>query len=150
MAKRVFTNLSFCDIMQLPEKRKETFYMTKTTLRIISVSLVALMICFAFVSCDKPSGTYESSKYTLVFDGDNVTISWKAGNATYELGGTYVIEETDEGKTIEFTWEESTDLQSGIQTSGVKMVFSGKMSYVQGSDDNGKYIEIGAFKFYKK
>ena len=124
--------------------------MKRTTLKIISVSLVALLICFALVSCDKPSGTYESNKYTLVFDGDNVTASWKAGSATYELSGTYVIEETDNGKTIEFTWEETDDALAELQNVGAKLAFSGKLKYIQGSDDNGNYIEIGANKFYKK
>lgn len=124
--------------------------MTKTAIRIVAVSLVSIMICFAFVSCDKPSGIYESEAYTLNFDGDNVTLSWKSGNATYELDGTFEIEETDEGKTIEFDWEESEDAISGLQSAVAKALFSGKLTYVQGSDDNGSYIEIGKTKFYKK
>ena len=124
--------------------------MTKTTIRIVAVSLVAIMICFAFVSCDKPSGVYESEVYTLKFEGENVTLSWKSGNATYELKGTYEIEETDAGKTIEFDWEESDDILVELQSAVAKAVFSGKLVYVQGNDDNGSYIEIGKTKFYKK
>ena len=124
--------------------------MTKTAIRLVAVSLVSIMICFAFVSCDKPSGIYKSETYTLDFDGDEVTLSWKSGNATYELEGTYEIEETDEGKTIEFDWEESEDVLSGLQSAVAKALFSGKLTYVQGSDDNGSYIEIGKTKFYKK
>lgn len=124
--------------------------MTQTTLKIVSVSLIAIMLCSVLFSCNTPPEIYESEYYTIEFDGENVTLSWQVGHTTYEMNGTYEIEEKNDTKTIEFKWEESDNALTEAQNAVAKGVFCDKLTYVQGSDDNGSYIEIGKIKFYRK
>ena len=130
--------------------------------KIVSLALVCvLLVCsaFALASCmgNKLSGTYvkETSafgatlKVSYTFKGDSVEISSVVSSAIGTLNpttvtGTYEIKETDDGKktiTFNFGDEETPD---GAEESGVALSFN------EGRDDNGSYIEIGGTKYTKE
>ena len=113
--------------------------MKRTVLKIVALSLVAVMMCAILVSCGKTlSGTYSSkldvgiasSETSYTFSGKKVTIKVTSGavgfETTFEAEGTYKIE----NDKITFTFEgdgasnsgtvpfEQTD--DGIKISGVE------------------------------
>ncbi len=113
----------------------------KNTLRVVSVLLVVSMLAVMLVSCGgKLSGTWMSGNENmgtkLEFKGDVVKVS------VYVLGVTkaepselhYKVED---GKYL--TWAIDGDEEDAVS-----------VSFVEGKDDNGKYIEIGGVKYYKQ
>ncbi len=127
--------------------------MKKTIIKVLALTLVAVMMCAVLVSCGGPSGEYGGDKYTLKFSGSNVTVSWKGITQSYELKGKFEMGKDDDGnKTITFTMEEQEgeSFLGDAAYAGAKAIFDGTKSYKEGSDDSGKYIEISGIKFYKK
>ena len=132
---------------------KEIDKMKKTIMKIVALSLVAVMMCVLLASCGGPSGEYGSDDYTLKFSGSKVTVSWKGFTQSYEMKGKFEMGKDDEGnKTITFTMEETEgeSMLGDAAYAGAKAIFDGTKSYNAGSDDDGKYIEIGGLRFYKK
>ena len=127
--------------------------MKKTIIKIVALSLVAVMMCAVLVSCGGPSGEYGSDDYTLKFSGSKVTVSWKGFTQSYELTGTFEIGKDDEGNNvITFVMDEvegNSILGDGAYAAS-KAIFDGTKSYNSGSDDGGKYIEISGIRYYKK
>ena len=127
--------------------------MKKTAIRIVAISIVAIMMCVALVSCSGPSGEYGNDKYTLAFSGSNVTVSWKGLTQTYELTGTFEMGEDENGnETIIFTMDEveGDSFLGDAAYAAAKALFDGTKSYNEGSDNKGDYIEIDGARFYKK
>ena len=122
--------------------------MKKTFFKVLALALVAVMVCVLLASCGGPSGTYKGKTYTLAFKGDEVTVSWKGFLDTYSMTGTFEMGKDDEGnKTISFTWPEGeSDIDDAIY-GGAKLFFGKDLKYIEGSDDNGKYIEISGARF---
>ena len=129
------------------EKKKEITLMKK----IISTVLVCVLIVgmvFTLASCNMIFGTYEAeflgTTTTAEFSVGKVTITdstevlGKVITSTYEC--KYKIEETDDGKTITFTYEEGADKHS---------VFNGTNTFETG-DDGEKWIKIGLATYTKK
>ena len=114
--------------------------MKKTIIRIVALSLVAIMVCVALASCGKTlSGTYSnkidvfgvsSTETVYKFSGKKVTIEVTAGVAGFEstvdFEGTYKIEDdkitfTFEGDGSEYSGTvpfEKTD--DGIKIAGIE------------------------------
>ncbi|MBE6685205.1 MAG: DUF945 domain-containing protein [Ruminococcaceae bacterium] len=127
--------------------------MKKSIVRILALSLVAVMMCLALVSCGGPSGEYGSDDYTLKFSGSKITVSWKGLTQSYELTGKFEMGKDDDGnKTITFTMDEvkGDSFLGDAAYAGTKALFDGTKSYNSGKDDNGNYIEIGGLRYYKK
>ncbi len=117
--------------------------------KIVSSILVCVMLIgcvFALASCDKTlNGEYVNettimgitTTTTYEFEGKNVTIKVKSSLAsiTIEHEGEYVIEDD----TITFTFGDEDANK-----------YSGDVSFNEGSDNEGAYIELGGTKFYKK
>ena len=128
--------------------------------KIISTVLVCVLLVstlFVLASCGKTiSGTYSAKQelfgteyeVTYEFDGKNVTVTSKASNTfgsieSPALEGTYEIGKDDDGnKTITFDYSGEDDAK-GAAEEGVELSFN------QGKDDKGKYIEISGTKFYE-
>jgi len=122
--------------------------MKKTTIKILAIALVAVMMCAVLVSCGGPSGKYTGTVYTLEFKGSDVTVSWKGVLDSYTMTGTFEMGEDDEGKkTISFTWPEGGSYIEDAAYAVPKGIFAKNVSYNEGSDDNGKYIEIAGARF---
>lgn len=127
--------------------------MKKSIVRILALSLVAVMMCLALVSCGGPSGEYGSDDYTLKFSGSKVTVSWKGLTQSYEMTGKVEMGKDDDGnKTITFTMDEveGDSIFGDAAYAGAKALFDGTKSYNSGKDDSGNYIEIGGVRYYKK
>lgn len=127
--------------------------MKKTFIKIMTLTLVAVMVCTMLVSCGGPSGEYGSDDYTIKFSGSKITVSWKGLTQSYEMTGKFEIGKDDDGnKTITFTMDEveGESILGDIAYAGAKKIFDGTKSYNKGKDDDGNYIEIGGIKFYKK
>ena len=114
--------------------------MKKTILKIVALSLVAVMICALLVSCGTTlSGTYSAkidvgvaeSETSYKFSGKKVTVTTTAGVAgfekTVELDGTYKIE--DDKITFTFEGEDANSYsgtvpfektEDGIKIAGVE------------------------------
>ena len=92
----------------------------KKSMRILSLCLVAVMLCLTLVSCGKKlSGTYSSPEMfktgtSFTFDGNNVTFVSKVGGVeVFSADGIYAIED---GKiSFDFTNEE-TGTDTGEET----------------------------------
>ena len=122
--------------------------MRKTLVKSVSLALVIVIACAVLASCGGPSGTYAGKTYTLEFKGSNVTVSWKGLLDSYSMTGTFEIGKDDEGnKTISFTWPEGESYAEDAVYAVPKAVFGKDLKYVEGSDDNGKYIEISGLRF---
>lgn len=124
----------------------------KKSLKIFSLVMALVLVCFVFASCAKTlSGTYSveaggslvGGKISMTFSGKNVTVTTTAGIAgltsTNEVKGTYEIAEAADGtQTITIAYEGSADGDAGK--------LSGTQSFSEGKDENGnKYIKVGIF-----
>ena len=123
--------------------------MKKTLVRVLTLTLVAVMLVTMLASCGKKlSGSYEAefdilvAKYTATytFSGSKVDITKKTTTLlgtsnTVELTGEYEITETDDGKMeITITLEsEDDDIKSGT------------FAFEEGED----YIKIGIVQYNK-
>lgn len=122
--------------------------MKKTLLKVTALTLVIVMACLLLASCGGPSGKYVGKTYTLEFKGDEVTVSWKGFLDTYSMTGNFEMGKDDEGnKTISFTWPEGESYMDDAIYGGAKLFFGKDLKYIEGSDDNGKYIEISDKRF---
>lgn len=112
----------------------------KNTLRIVALTMVAVILCLSLAACGKTlSGTYSAEVFgsgvEFEFSGSKVTISLKT--VGMELGsaeGKYSIK----GDKITFEFDsDDKDVDK----------YSGTFDFAEGED----YIKIGAFgKFIKK
>ena len=124
--------------------------MKKTIIKIVALSLVAIMMCVALASCGKTiSGTYAGkadafglvgASITYKFSGKKVAITATANvfgfEKTVESDGTYEITEKDDGSlAITFTFEDK-DAKS----------YSGTVSYEK-TDDG---IKLGGIEYKKQ
>ena len=126
--------------------------MKKTALKVVSISLVALMMCVMLVSCfNKPSGTYEKDGISLTFSGEKVELSYgEDGGKKTTVEGTFEMGEDEEGNpTIKIELPEPSSFLD-IEYGTIRALLNGENSYNKGNDNNGDYIEIGGAKFYKK
>ncbi len=121
--------------------------MKKTILKIVSLTLVALMFCVAFASCSAaPKGTYVSKDgISLTFDKDTVELTYGDTKKT-TVEGTFEMGEED--KTIIITLPEPGALEIGYGI--VRATVNGENAFNAGSDNDGDYIEIGSIKYYKE
>ncbi len=122
--------------------------------KIISTVLLCVLLVssvFTLASCNMISGTYEGEvnlvittyKLSYEFKGDKVTITSKLGSISTEANATYKIGEKENGdKTITFTYGDG-EKADGAAEGGVALSFN------QGSDNDGKYIEIAGIRYYK-
>lgn len=127
----------------------------KTMIKVMSVSLVAIMLCMMLVACDALSGsysrTYESEGIwglfagsyteTYEFSGKKVTktVDVTSGSKTDTKTQTGTYELTDDGKIV-FTWDK--DVQTG---DGQSSVSKETYSFDKGDD----FILIDGNKFEK-
>lgn len=127
--------------------------------KIISTVLLCVLLVsslFVLASCNTISGTYAGTldvgiaSYTVTYEfkGNDVTVSSKLSTVIGDLtpasvSGTYELGEDEEGnKTITFDYSSEDDVD-GAEEEGVAVSFN------QGSDDDGKYIEIAGVKYYE-
>lgn len=128
---------------------KGIYIMKKTAIRIVSITLVIVMACFALASCSNaPKGTYGNEDYTLEFSGEKVTLTYGGATKTV-VEGTFEMDEDEEGNiTIDI------ELPEASWTDGAYIMYYGALNgshkYNAGSDTNGDYIEVGTAKLYKK
>ncbi len=124
----------------------------KTAIKVVAISLVAIMMCMALVSCSNaPSGTYvsESGNVTLKFSGDKLELSYGDSKKT-TVEGTFEMGEDEEGNpTIEIELPEAESWLD-MEYGAIRLLLVGKKSYNAGNDNGGDYIEIGGAKYYKK
>ena len=128
--------------------------MKKTFVRVVALSLIAVMMVCVLASCGKTiSGTYEAKvgveglagyTATYTFSGKKVTAVKTAEIAGFEkettLNGTYEITENDDGELqIKISFEtEDDDVKSGI------------FPFSEGEEDGVKYIKIAGIKYTEK
>lgn len=124
--------------------------MKKTVIRIVSISLVAIMMCVMFASCSNaPSGTYGNDSITLKFSGEKVELTYGDSKKT-TVEGTFEMGEDEEGNpTIDIDLPEP-DSFLDLQYGTIRALLVGEKPYNSGSDNDGDYIEIGGAKYYKK
>lgn len=124
--------------------------MKKTVIRIVSISLVAIMMCVMFASCSNaPSGTYGNDDITLKFSGEKVELTYGDSKKT-TVEGTFEMGEDEEGNpTINIDLPEP-DSFLDVEYSVIRGLLNGEKKYNKGNDNNGDYIEIGGSKYYKK
>ena len=115
--------------------------------KIVSTVLVCVMLLscvLVLASCAKTlSGEYvnETTVFGVTtttsyeFEGSNVTIKTSVSGFSYEYDGEYAID----GDTITFTFGDE-DAEK----------YSGEVSFNEGSDNDGAYIELDGTKYYKK
>ena len=125
--------------------------MKKTAIRIVSITLVIIMACFALASCSNaPSGTYSNDTCTLKFSGETVEVTYGSESKKTTVEGTFAMGEDENGNmTITITLPES-DSFLDISYNALKLVLNGTHKYNKGEDTKGEYIEIGSAKFYKE
>ncbi len=118
--------------------------MKKTIIKVLALTLVMVMGCVMFTSCGAPIGEYGDDDVTIKFTLDKkVTVTW----SDFTLEGEFEMGEDDEGdKTIDLDLEEPSSFEAKIVWS----LLNGEHSYNEGEDNDGKYIEIGKSKYYKK
>ena len=122
--------------------------MKKTMIKILALSLVAVIACVALASCGGPSGKYTGNVYTFEFKGSDVTVSWKGVIDSYTMSGSFELGEDENGnKTISFTWQDGDSYVQDAAFAIPKGIFAKNVSYNEGSDDTGKYIEIAGVRF---
>ncbi len=115
----------------------------KNTLRLVSVLLVVCMLTVMLASCGgKLSGTWmkgdEQNGVKLEFKGDVVkttTYLTIFGATTSSSSESHY--KVEDGKFI--TWEIDGSEDDSLS-----------VSFLEGKDDNGKYIEIAGVKYYKQ
>ena len=124
----------------------------KTAIKVLAISLVAIMMCMALVSCSNaPSGTYvsENGNVTLEFSGEKVTLTYGESKKT-TVEGTFEMEEDAEGNPIIDIELPEPDSWADLEYAGYRALLNGEKSYNSGSDNDGDYIEIGGAKYYKQ
>lgn len=122
----------------------------KTFAKVLSLVLVAAMVCVLFASCGNTiSGTYKGevdafglagAEVVYKFSGSKVSVTATASilgfEKTVESDGTYKIAENEDGKLeITFTFENSDAEKYG-----------GTFSFEKGDE----YIKIGGAKYEKQ
>lgn len=125
--------------------------MKKTAIKVISISLVALMMCVMLVSCfNKPSGTYTKDNISLTFSGEKVELSYgKDDGKKTTVEGTFEMGEDEDGNPIiNIDLPEPSSLLD-VEYGIIRAALVGEKSYNKGNDNNGDYIEIGKVKYYK-
>jgi len=113
----------------------------KNITKLLALTMVAVMLCMAFVSCgNKLSGTYTAELVTsdcdLTFKGDKVTVTLTGkitGNKT-EVEGTYEI--NDGQITFDFSDDESE----------ISKLFKGTLKFEKEKDT----ITIGSIATFTK
>ena len=125
--------------------------MKKTAIKIVSITLVIIMACFALASCSNaPTGKYSNEVYALEFSGDTVEVTYGSDSKKTTIEGTFEMGEDEEGNmTITITLPESDSILD-FGYNALKLVLDGTHKYNAGEDTQGSYIEIGAAKFYKE
>ena len=125
--------------------------MKKTAIRIVSITLVIVMACFALASCSNaPSGKYSNDDYALEFSGDTVEVTYGGDSKKTTVEGTFEMGEDEEGNiTITITLPESDSILD-FSYNALKLILDGTHTYNKGEDTKGAYIEIGSTKFYKE
>ena len=121
--------------------------------KIISAVLVCMLLAcmlFSLASCGKTlSGEYKGtglvSGLTYKFSGNNFELSVNLVVTTVTVEGTYTIEKNEDDK-----WEIAFDLPEDEENADDVSKYIGTFSFNEGSDDNGKYIEIGGVKYYRQ
>ena len=116
----------------------------KKSVRIVALALVAVMLCFALVSCGKKlNGTYSAiiagSGAEYEFKGSKVTITVKAlGTVVAEVEGKYSID--DDKITFEFESEDSKE-------SDKVKTYNGTFDFEETDDGD---IKIGIITYKKQ
>ena len=122
--------------------------------KIISAVLVCMLLAcmlFSLASCGKTlSGEYKSasafgSDVTYKFSGNKYVLTLNIVGFEKDFEGTYSIEKNEEDK-----WEITFALPSDAEDADKAEAYTGTFSFNEGSDDDGKYIEIGGAKYYKQ
>ena len=129
----------------------------KKIISAIFVCMFLLGALLALSSCGNTIyGTYAGEvdvlvakyKVTYVFEGNNVTVTSKLSVAlgsveSNPVEGTYAIGEDEDGnRTITFDYSGHEEAK-GAAEEGIALSFN------QGKDDNGKYIEIAGVRLYE-
>ena len=119
----------------------------KTMIKVMAVTLLAVMMCTMLASCSTINGTYSGTikvilvdvKYTYEFKGNNVTVTTETPvfgtTIVFTQTGTYEIKDDQ----ITFTWND------GEEKDGATVVESGPFKFEKGSD----YIKIGELTWTK-
>ena len=116
----------------------------KKTISAVLVAILLVSSIFVLASCGGLSGTYKSGTTSLEFSGDKVTIKFDLGVVATTSTANYKLGEDDNGnRTITFTYDEGQK-ENSVLKNGIALPFN------EGSDDNGKYIQITVLKFYKQ
>ena len=125
----------------------------KKFIKVLAISLVAIMMCMTLVSCSNaPSGTYGKEGLTLEFGfmSDKLTVTYGTGDKKTTVEGTFEMGEDEEGNpTINITLPEASSIID-VEYMAYRALLVGERSYNAGSDNNGDYIEIGGAKYYKQ
>ena len=125
--------------------------MKKSIIKIMALALVAVMTCFAFVSCSNaPSGTYGNEDVALRFSGSKVEVVYGENGKETTVTGTFEMGEDEKGNEIIIIDLPEPSSVLDIEYSIIRYAFNGERSYNAGSDNGGSYIEIGGVKLYKK
>ena len=126
--------------------------MKKTAIKVLALSLVAIMMCFVFASCSNaPKGTFvsESGNVTIEFSGDKVELTYGSDKKTV-VEGTFEMDEDAEGNpTIDIELPEPSSFLD-LEYATIRATLVDEKPYNAGSDNKGDYIEIGSVKYYKK
>ena len=125
--------------------------MKKTAIKIVSITLVIIMACFALASCSNaPTGKYSNEVYALEFSGDTVEVTYGSDSKKTTIEGTVEMGEDEKGNmTITISLPEADSILD-ITYIAVRATLNGTHKYNVGEDTQGSYIEIGAAKFYKE
>lgn len=122
----------------------------KTAIKVVAISLVAIMMCMALVSCSNaPSGTYGNDNMTLEFSGEKVELTY-GGSKKTTVEGTFKMGEDAEGNVTIIINLPEPDSIFDLEYAGYRAILNGEKKYNAGSDNTGDYIEIGGAKYYKK
>ena len=121
----------------------------KKSIRILALSMVAVMLCLCLASCGNTlKGEYESKlgalgliRKTREFDGDNVTVTyWVSDLAVSTVEGTYTID--DDKITFDFVDESGVDHKDARE---FLETLKGELSFEKGKD----YVKIGGVEYTK-
>ncbi len=114
--------------------------MKKTITRVITLSLVAVMLCMALASCGGLSGKYVYK----VLGQEAGSFEFKGSKVTYtvlgqEIEGTYEIK--DDKISFDFTGDDEDDSNLGSAIDSL----TGEVAFEKGDD----YIKIAGIKYEK-
>ena len=118
--------------------------------KIVSSLLICVMLVgtlFTLASCTVVNGKYASGDTTVEFSMfGNVTITYETelfgAKVTKTFEAKYSIQENEDGN-LEISFEYDDDAEKHVWLSGTK-------SFTKGSDNNGKYVEIGGVRYDKQ